>query len=896
MITPGTKITIASDDLFISAGTNGTAGTISVNGTVSAKSITFDDNVAITLSGGTSITLDSGITVASGNNATNAISTALILGTSTVSLTNNGTGALNITGNVTGFNNNAGSILTLSATSSGNIALSTGVIADASPSKILGLTVNSTGSGLVTLSGVNTYTGVTTISAGVLSVGTIGNGGVAGNLGQANNAAANLVLGGGTLQYTGATATTDRNFTLTAGTISTIDVTTNNLTISGASTATSGALTKMGAGTLTLSGANLYTGLTTVSAGTLAYGASNVIATGAVTVNGATAVLDLGASHSDSVGTVTVGGGGSITGGTSALTSTGTFEMQSGSVSATLAGTSIPLSKTTGGTVTLSGVNTYTGVTTISAGVLSVGTIGNGGVAGNLGQANNAAANLVLGGGTLQYTGATATTDRNFTLTAGTISTIDVTTNNLTISGASTATSGALTKMGAGTLTLSGANLYTGLTTVSAGTLSLNRSTADNSAVSSSSITINGGILQIGASEQINNSAAITLNSGTFTFSGSNRIETVATFTNNGGTFATGTGTGNKLVVTGNTIDWDSGTNTITSGNSVSDVSWNIRGGTNTVNGGAAGGVLQVGTGGTGLNFTGTGTPVIALDSSASTAGKILLQGNVTVDGTLTGKAQILSGGALANPGFIDMDGGTRTFTVSDAIAGTDLEISASIQNGGLTKSGAGTMTLTGSNTYTGTTTISNSGGTLGLSGSGALTATSQVTVNTGGTLLLGASDKINNAATVTLAGGTFNTGGFSETVGSLTLSSNSVIDLAAGGSLLHFAASGGNSWTGQLSIWNWSGNSSGGGTDEVFFGTSNSGLTSGQLNQISFFSGSGTGFLGTGSFTGSLGEIVPVPEPSSVALAVGLLGLINWRERRKTLLFSRKSRLAGAP
>ena len=132
------------------------------------------------------------------------------------------------------------------------------------------------------MSGTNTYTGGTTINTGILSVGTIGNGGVAGNLGVlATNAAANLVLGGGTLQYTGATDSTDRNFTLTVGTTSSIDVTVGgtNLTLAGASTATTGGLTKLGAGTLTLSGANLYTGATTISAGsTLALDATGTIA------------------------------------------------------------------------------------------------------------------------------------------------------------------------------------------------------------------------------------------------------------------------------------------------------------------------------------------------------------------------------------------------------------------------------------------------------------------------------------------------------------------------------------------------------------------------------------------------------------------------------------------
>src|SRR5205807_2006817 len=144
----------------------------------------------------------------------------------------------------------------------------------------------------------------------------------------ATNAAANLVLGGGTLQYTGATASTDRNFTLTAATTSSVEITVSRSEDRrvGTDTRTPGALTKIGTGTLILSGTNLYTG-----------------------------------------------------------------------------------------------------ATTINAGVLSVGTSGNGGSSGNLGAATNAAANLVLGGGTLQYTGATASTDRNFTLTAATTSSVEIT-------------------------------------------------------------------------------------------------------------------------------------------------------------------------------------------------------------------------------------------------------------------------------------------------------------------------------------------------------------------------------------------------------------------------------------------------------------------------------------
>jgi fibronectin-binding autotransporter adhesin len=104
--------------------------------------------------------------------------------------------------------------------------------------------------------------------------------------------------------------------------------------------------------------------------------------------------LDLGANHTETVGAVALNGG-SITGtGTSALTAA-SYGFGSGTVSVILAGSGV-LTKTGGGTVTLSGANTFTGGTMLNSGVLSIASDA------NLGGASSA---LAFNGGRLQITG-----------------------------------------------------------------------------------------------------------------------------------------------------------------------------------------------------------------------------------------------------------------------------------------------------------------------------------------------------------------------------------------------------------------------------------------------------------------------------------------------------------
>ncbi len=169
--------------------------------------------------------------------------------------------------------------------------------------------VTQLGSGITTLSNTaNTYTGATTISGGILNAATLAGINVNSSIGKgsAGGSAADLVLNGGTLQYTGsAVASTNRPFTVTTsgGTLDASGTGSGSATFSGTMTASgttggqtltltgsgSGAtggtmngaisngsgtnvtsVTKSGTGTWSLGGLNSYTGTTTITGGTLA--------------------------------------------------------------------------------------------------------------------------------------------------------------------------------------------------------------------------------------------------------------------------------------------------------------------------------------------------------------------------------------------------------------------------------------------------------------------------------------------------------------------------------------------------------------------------------------------------------------------------------------------------
>ena len=183
-----------------------------------------------------------------------------------------------------------------------------------------------------------------------------------------------ILTAGITLDTTAANATATIGTAVVLNNAVQVDVAESDatLTISG-SISGSNILTKTGAGTLALAGANTYSGGTTIDAGTLKAenNAALPVCGNGLLVNGNDAVLDLN-GRSPTVGSVALIDGSLVDNAAAKGTlSADTFIVLNGEISANLGGDGA-LIKGTIGAVTLSGTNTYTGLTTVCGGGLEL--------------------------------------------------------------------------------------------------------------------------------------------------------------------------------------------------------------------------------------------------------------------------------------------------------------------------------------------------------------------------------------------------------------------------------------------------------------------------------------------------------------------------------------------
>lgn len=652
------------------------------------------------------------------------INAALLLGTDATTqsytFTNNSTtNLLNIAGAISGGTGGTAGVKTLTLTGAGGGTLS-GVISNGGATSVA---VTKTGAGTWVLSGANTYTGATTISAGVLR---LANANAVQNSTLTNNVANGVTFAGGVLNFNVGGLAGSGAFALTDVNASNV-----NLTVgaNNASTAITGLisgggnLTKTGTGTLTLNAQNTFTGNIVVDGGTLATALNrnagnpsntalgNTQAAGrTLTVNnGATLLLANGNTMGNATSTpqmrIVINQGGVVR----------TAVTVAGGVGGGDANSLGPLTMNGGTLTTGNGFNNlYQGIilsNTVTVGGASVSTINT--------DVADTVANGVMLNGTITFQVADATADAN----------TDLLVSARLVWAPGVTTGGALIKAGAGTMQLTGANTYTGLTTVRGGLLKVgNGTTGSLNGTTGTALTFagTGGIEfnEAAGSNQGMGALIFSVGEGTVTstYGGSgNTTLTFASFARTAGATANfvisgGTnGTTNKIVLTSGAASGafiDQGT--FFGGNTyafydatgyVRDLQYGVDSGAFTF----AGGTSLTGT------HVQTTAAVTAQDTATFTTLNLSGNTNFTLNAgaTLTVNG-ILKSGDVAGGATISGGTGLQAASGAELVIRADqlndsLAITTNILANGassLTKSGLGTVTLSGVNTYSGATTV----------------------------------------------------------------------------------------------------------------------------------------------------------------------------------------------
>ena len=478
-----------------------------------------------------------------------------------------------------------------------------------------GLTLDSNFTGSVTTAAASLgHTGPTVINSGTLQLGDGGN--------QGTLNAATVITNNGTLIW--------NRIGATAQTISNGIAGTGNVVLMGSGTAGQ-------TNNVTFSGTNTYTGSTEIAFGTLTIGSAARLENSAIILSGtAVSVLNVSTTAGTALTIKSLSGvaGSSVTLGSKTLL---VGDATSTTYAGRLSGVGGGLTKQGSGAMTLSGSNTYSGATTVSAGMLQFATTNAlyGGTTANWTATNirtGSAATLAFNvGGTGEFsTGNVTTLITNLAASSGTTNGMSAgsifgfdTTNasggTFTIADAianTTGTSGGargLRKLGTNTLLLTAANSFTGATSVEGGTLAFDRVAALNS---SSGIGINAGAIldYTGTAATLSRNVTVaTSGTGTIRNSGGQKLTLSGTLTKDG----------RVLRLTGGTFDV---TGPIVGTSANSDL---LVDGTSTV-------TLMAANTYNGPTFVNQASTLVLGTNSAIPSNSIVTLGNATTTGTLS--------------------------------------------------------------------------------------------------------------------------------------------------------------------------------------------------------------------------------------------------------------------
>jgi autotransporter-associated beta strand protein len=439
--------------------------------TADAFAYTFGGAFSLTVNGTAGIVNNANATQTFGNTVQNSQASGLVTNTQA-----GGSLVFNGGYNLTSSGSSANRTVTFGGV--GNITLA-GAIGNGGTATAGAVTISSTGTTL--FSGANTYGGLTTVSSG----GTLrlGNASALGTTAAGTSVSSGGVLdlngqtiGAETLSLTGTGISSSGALVNTSGTAASLGgavtlsgntaIGAGNISLGNISESGSRRLTKVGAGTLTLTGTASHTGGTVISQGTLDVTGGNSIG-GSFTLDGATGpVLKLSNLNALATSATLTGAGSSANVGTVDLAAAGTYTLGS------YLGNSIKFSASSGGATTLN----FTNNSVVTSGTNGGRTI------------TNADANLSLVfDGSLDISSSTAGTGVTF---AGA--------GNTTVNGAifnGIGQTRTVTKNDAGTLNLSAVNTYEGNTTIANGTLALTGA----GAISGSPVITNNGIFNVSA-------------------------------------------------------------------------------------------------------------------------------------------------------------------------------------------------------------------------------------------------------------------------------------------------------------------------------------------------------------------------------------------------------------